>query len=302
MDFKIKLLRYFVTVAEEGTITRASEKLHVAQPSLSLRIRALEELLGFDLFERQHGQIALSDMGRAFLPEARKLVAEAQRLDMFVRDLRQGHSGHLRMGASQWSMDQPERTLLIEDFTEKYPKIEVTVMLGFYSPAFLDGLAHGELDLAVITGPVLDSSFEQIVIRRLDISVLLPIELPAATLDPLPPESLSGLSVAWYRRENNPAMYDQVVPLLTQSAHVSLIAPPDTYNAALVRYARSNRVPALVWADQEFDFDDMVHRRLAIPPIQVDWSLVRSRVEHGPAAALYWRYAQAAIGKVPRKD
>ncbi|MGV9877098.1 LysR family transcriptional regulator, partial [Streptomyces cellulosae] len=70
-------LQYFVAVAETRHFTRAAELVHVAQPSLSQQIKALERELGADLFRRARGNITLTDAGEALLPLARRILADA---------------------------------------------------------------------------------------------------------------------------------------------------------------------------------------------------------------------------------
>jgi len=71
-------LRYFVAAAEDLSISRAAERLHVTQPALSRQIAALEEELGVALFDRIRKRIHLTDAGRFFLPKARQLICDAE--------------------------------------------------------------------------------------------------------------------------------------------------------------------------------------------------------------------------------
>ncbi|MFC2967036.1 LysR family transcriptional regulator [Acidimangrovimonas pyrenivorans] len=94
----LRLLRYFVTVAQTGSIARAAEELHVSQSPLSRQIIQFEETLGFQLFERVNKRLVLSREGQAFLKRANALLASARALDAFARDIAGGTTGRLRIG------------------------------------------------------------------------------------------------------------------------------------------------------------------------------------------------------------
>jgi DNA-binding transcriptional LysR family regulator len=98
MSFDLRHLRYFVTVAEEGSLTRAAAQIPVAQQSLSEQIRALERQLGAPLFVRGPRGVALTDVGSALLAEARPLLTRTERAFDRVRRLAVGERQTLHVG------------------------------------------------------------------------------------------------------------------------------------------------------------------------------------------------------------
>ena len=93
-------LQYFVAVAETRHFTRAADLVHVAQPSLSQQIKALERELGAELFLRARGNITLTDAGEALLPLARRILADADTARHEVQELVQLRRGRVRLGAT----------------------------------------------------------------------------------------------------------------------------------------------------------------------------------------------------------
>jgi DNA-binding transcriptional LysR family regulator len=89
-DMELRHLRYFVAVAEELNFTKAAEKLHLAQPSLTRQIHNLEEELGVRLLNRTKNQVSLTDAGRSFLVDAKRLVAQSLESVQAVQRLSRG--------------------------------------------------------------------------------------------------------------------------------------------------------------------------------------------------------------------
>ena len=101
---ELRRLRYFLTVAEELSFTRAAARLQMAQPPLSTQIQVLESELGTPLFDRSRRAIALTAAGRALVPEARRLLADAEQTARIVRhaaDGTVGRLGRLRAGGGE---------------------------------------------------------------------------------------------------------------------------------------------------------------------------------------------------------
>jgi DNA-binding transcriptional LysR family regulator len=94
----IRHLRYFLAVAEAGHMTRAAERLGIQQPPLSLQIKGLEKELGVALFHRHPKGVALSDAGRLFEMEARRLVDDMAAMEQRMARVARGELGVLNVG------------------------------------------------------------------------------------------------------------------------------------------------------------------------------------------------------------
>lgn len=94
---ELRHLRYFVAVADALNFTKAAEQLHLAQPSLTRQIHNLEEELGVRLFNREKNQVTLTAEGRAFLGDAKRLLAQAAESIDSVQRLSRGHTGEINI-------------------------------------------------------------------------------------------------------------------------------------------------------------------------------------------------------------
>ena len=97
MDLELRHLRYFVAVAEDLSFTKAAGKLHLAQPSLTRQIHNLEEELGVQLLNRSKSQVTLTEEGRFFLADARRILALATESVRAVQRLSRGEVGQLNI-------------------------------------------------------------------------------------------------------------------------------------------------------------------------------------------------------------
>jgi DNA-binding transcriptional LysR family regulator len=144
---ELRHLHYFVTVAEERSITRAAERLWIAQPGLSAQIRRLEAELGVKLLDRHARGVDLTDAGRIFLERARAALAAADEARAMGRDLEAGVAGSVRLGIAT---EAPPRIApsLIGSFARDHADVEVTVFES-YSGTLLRDLRDGRLDAVI---------------------------------------------------------------------------------------------------------------------------------------------------------
>ena len=144
---ELRHLRYFVAVAEEGSLTVAAERrLHTAQPSLSRQIRDLEHEVGVGLLLRSARGVELTDSGRAFLDHARLALAQVEAATEAARRAARPAKPTFALGflTGQEVDWLPEVMRILGD---ELPNIEVSIS-SQYSPDLAQGLLRGKLDLA----------------------------------------------------------------------------------------------------------------------------------------------------------
>jgi DNA-binding transcriptional LysR family regulator len=145
---ELRHLRYFVGVAEALSFTRAAEKLHTAQPSLTRQIKDLEEELGVRLLNRTKKQVTLTDEGRSFLADAKRLLAIAAEMVESVRRLNSGEIRAFNVGyVSNLFYDLLPKTL--SSFHQLFPTVSVNLFDLSCSEQFR-ALEDGKLDLGFV--------------------------------------------------------------------------------------------------------------------------------------------------------
>jgi len=180
---ELRHLRYFVAVAEELNFTRAAEKLNLAQPSLTRQIHNLEGELGVRLLNRTKTLVSLTEEGRSFLVDAKRLVSQSLESMQAVRRLSRGESGQLNLGyLSKFNFDLLPGTLL--EFSRVCP--EISVNLFDMSPAEqLRALEVRKIDLGLVGGrpPATPKNRDILAwqcIGQNELVVVLPAEHPLA--------------------------------------------------------------------------------------------------------------------------
>jgi DNA-binding transcriptional LysR family regulator len=149
---ELRHLRYFVAVAEHLSFGRAAARLHLSQPPLSRQIRALETELGAALFTRTRRSVRLTAAGVALLPEARRLLRDADALQAGARQLASGEVGTLALGFISVAAYNlvPE---LAPEFRRRHAGIRLALREAT-SDVQLAALAQGELDVGLVLPPV----------------------------------------------------------------------------------------------------------------------------------------------------
>lgn len=151
---ELRQLATFVAVAEEGSFTRAADRLHVVQSAVSAGVRNLEKELGTMLFDRSTHSVKLTDSGRALLPEARATLAAAQAARDAVDQARGGLRGTVVLGTMQaQGMRAIDLAGVLAAFRAEHPGVEVQIRHSGGSSAMAAEVRDGRLDLAFVALP-----------------------------------------------------------------------------------------------------------------------------------------------------
>lgn len=207
---ELRHLRYFIAVAEELSFSRAADRLHMAQPPLSQQIRQLEDELGVPLFSRTRRRVELTEAGQAVLPEARRVLDQAQSVVRIARRFVAGELGKLKVGFSS-SAAYGLMPAILRTFRIRFP--EVSLILEEHSTEKqIAMLAEHFLDVGFVRLPVEDApaalTFKTIV--REPLILALPGKHRLARRRTVPMAALAEEPFIVVARQAAPGLYDQI--------------------------------------------------------------------------------------------
>ena len=213
MNLELRQLRYFVTVAEELHFGRAAARLHMTQPPLSQAIAALEDLLGAPLFLRNRRAVALTPAGAALLPEAKRMLAEAETLPALVRRAAAGEAGRLAI-AFITSADYSVLPPFLRRYSERYPDVHLSLREAT-SDVQVEELLRGRIDAGFLIPPLPDQALTELdYMKVLDEPLILcapaGLALPPGG-DPVRLQDLPHLPLIIFPRESSPALHDAIL-------------------------------------------------------------------------------------------
>ncbi|WP_327360093.1 LysR family transcriptional regulator [Streptomyces sp. NBC_01296] len=200
---ELRQLSYFVTVAEELHFGRAAERLHIVQSAVSQQVQWLERELGADLFDRSPRHVRLTGAGERLLPEARAVLAAAERARAAVRE-----RASLRLGTSTGLGEYLDRVL--GALAVLAPDTAVQ-LISASTHDRLEQVADGRLDAAFVRSLEPAPGVRILPLWKDSLVAALPATHPLAREAELAIAELAGLRLCITARRNNPALVDLVV-------------------------------------------------------------------------------------------
>ena len=198
---ELRTLRYFLAAAQEENMTRASEILHVTQPTLSRQIMDLERELGVTLMLRGKNGLTLTDDGRFFRQRAQEIVELTDRLEKDIAGQKKDISGMVVIGASEVGGSQT-LAKLIKEFSEKYPAVQFT-LYNETVDNIKDRLDKGLVDIGLLLEPADVTKYDYVRLDRQDTwGLLMRDDHPLADKESLTVEDVASCPLLLPLREN----------------------------------------------------------------------------------------------------
>jgi DNA-binding transcriptional LysR family regulator len=171
---ELRHLRYFVAVADEMSVRRAAQRLHVSQPPLSRQIHDLEDELGATLFNRSKQRLSLTPAGETFLKAVRQILSQVQRAAQLAKAASRGEAGQLSV-----AILPPIGGLFVPTavraFRERFPAVDLSIS-SLVPQEQLTALLDRRIDLGFVPLPVVnmvpDLDFEPV--REVELMAALP--------------------------------------------------------------------------------------------------------------------------------
>ncbi len=209
-----RLLQSFVGLAEELHFGRAAARLGIAQPQLSVQIRSLETMLGVRLFDRDRRHVALTEVGREFLPEAMAILARIVTARRRVQGWMRGEAGALNVGFTGSAPFNPAMRGIIGRFRRQWPGVGLS-LAEMSTTDQLEGLIEGKIDVGFLRPDRGDVSelLTVLSVSRESLVAVLPADHALADRDSLSVADLAGQSFIMHPRERGPGLYDTITGL-----------------------------------------------------------------------------------------
>ena len=260
---ELRQLKYFVAVAEELNFRRAAEKLYMQQPPLSRQIRQLETELGVELFHRTKRSVALTEVGKAFLDEARLTLAQAQRA---INAVQSKTTNTLKIGFSICAFDRvlPD---LIQKFRQQYQETQVD-LTEMSKEKQIQALLNHQIDIGFCYAPINNSQLDSVNILSEPLAVVLPPGHPLVQQEKIELKSLHAESFILCPEDIKPDVRQQIIQLCDRAGFQPKIVQEASPPEAQLRLVESGIGISLITANCQTRYNaNVIYRPLIELPV-----------------------------------
>lgn len=278
---ELRHLRYVLAVAEEGSFRAAAERLHISQPPLSRQVQQVEDLVGGPLFERRASGVVLTAAGTAFLPEARRALAQADKAVQAARAVQPATAGGtatLSIGFTS-VFDAAAFPDVVRAYEQRHPDVLLAVRRK-PSIGLVRDVERGAVDVALIGLHTHPGSLSVHTLREEPVLVALPSAHPLTARRRLRVQDLDGLPLFWFERRLNPGFHDHARALFEAWGYRPTMLPePADHHVLLGLVAAQEGIAITAASMRHLRRKGVVFRPLdAQPPLTMGVALA-----HAPA-------------------
>jgi DNA-binding transcriptional LysR family regulator len=238
-------LKYFVVLSEELHFGRAAQRLHMAQPPLSQRIKDLEKELGVLLFHRRRTGVELSEAGALLLEHARGVLDHVAMAQESMRRIRPGASGILQVAVPP-DTNPVALSTMVSFFAASAPDVLLNLH-ELTTVEQVERLRDGELDVAVVRHPLSSVGFESGPLYSRALGVVLNASHPLASLSSVPLGDLAGNPLIIFPRHMAPTLYDSFLQTCRDAGYLP---------AAIVHARNQHFTHGLIMAGRGVHFNE----------------------------------------------
>lgn len=207
---ELRHLRYFVAVADALNFSRAAQQLHIAQPPLSRQIRQLEDDVGVQLFVRNKRRVELTNAGRVFLEEAKKLIIEARNAVDMARHAQQGEGGTIRIAIASGLGGFVNR--VVANYCRRSPAINIECK-DIFSTIQNEALRERKIDIGFLRPPVDQVNLDCEMLFEESFAVVLPKAHPMAKRRALRLREIADEPLIVFNRSFSSGLHDKIAEL-----------------------------------------------------------------------------------------
>ena len=281
---ELRHLRYFVAVAEELHFTRAAERLHIGQPPLSQQIQALEAELGAQLFERSKRWVRLTEAGRLFLDDARRILALAEQAAVTARRAQRGEAGELRIGFTFSTPFTPLFATVINRYRKLFPLVSLTLHEMATLPQ-IEAIGQRTLDLGFVRPPevAIPDSVALSILRKDPLLLVLPSAHPLAGQAEIAIRDLAGQAFVMYPKDAGTGIYPQIFRLCRAAGFVPHIAQEAGEASTIIGLVAAGcGISVLPASFDRIRMDGVCYRPIADPEASTSLLLARRQGQSTP--------------------
>src|SRR5215469_3397246 len=294
---ELRHLRYFITVAECLSFSRAAKQLHIAEPPLSRQIRQLEDELGVQLFIRDRRRVQLTDVGSLVLKEAKSVSAQTAQLLDTVRLAKRGQVGHVRVGVGTGLGEKVHRVLV--EHSKQFPSVEIECQ-DVYSTLQNEALRDHKIDVGFLR-PWIDTTYvSSEPLFTEPFLVVLSKTSPLAKHKRLRLRDIAEIPVVLHVRDFSSAMHDKVVELYRNAGITPKIVerPPDPFEEARVILIASGKAVYIGAGTAETYVSQstgLIARELDEPGAAIEVHVASRKGERSPAVLAFVESARKVL-------